>query len=75
MTRLTARVRHGHPVLPPTSLPDGTEFELAAIAEGDTLTDEERASLHAALQASWQDAEDGHLISADEVLAELASRS
>lgn len=75
MTRLTARVRHGHLVLDVlTSLPEGTEIALVADDDGDSLTDDERQRLHAALEASWQEAEAGQLTPADEFIAELRAR-
>src|SRR5207247_2460618 len=45
----------------PTTLPDGTVVDLVAGDEGDTLTDEERRALHAALSKSWESAEVGRV--------------
>ena len=53
MNPLRARVENGRLVLDePTTLPEGTVIDLVADDEGDTLSDEERRALHAALSAS-----------------------
>ena len=51
-------------------MPEGTEVELAVI-DGDELDDEDRARLHAALEASEEEFRDGKGIPAAEVVAEL----
>jgi hypothetical protein len=68
---LRAHVRNGRLVLDePTDLPDGTEVELAPI-DADDLDDEDRAALHAALEASEEEFKAGKGIPAAEVIAEL----
>ena len=75
MSRLTACVRHGHLVLDlPTSLPEGTEIELVALDEGDTLTDEGRERLHASLERAAADAAAGRTRPAADFIAELRRR-
>ena len=50
MSPLRARVEKGRLVLnEPTTLPDGMVIDLVADDEGDTLTDEDRRTLHEAL--------------------------
>jgi hypothetical protein len=77
MQPLKAHVRNGRLVLDePTDLPEGEVVELVPINDvlaggGDDLDDEERAALHQELEASIAEAEAGHLIDADDVLAEL----
>ena len=74
---LKAHVQNGRLVLDePTDLPDGEIVELVPVDEvlangGDYLDAEERAALHAELEASLAEAKAGKLIDADEVLAEL----
>lgn len=74
---MKARVRNGRLVLDePTDLPEGEEVELVPVDEvlargGDYLDDEERAALHAELEASIAEAEAGELVDADVFLAEL----
>ncbi|HSO40316.1 MAG TPA: hypothetical protein VLT33_47650 [Labilithrix sp.] len=53
----------------PTDLPDGEVMELMPVDDG--LAAEERAALHAELDASIAEAKAGKLIDADVVLAEL----
>ena len=63
---LRARVKNGRLLLDePTELPDGTEVNLAV------LDDEDRARLHAALEASEGELKAGKGIPAAEVIAEL----
>lgn len=77
MQSMKARVRNGRLVLDePTDLPEGEEVELVPVDEvlargGDYLDDEERAALHAELEASIAEAEAGELVDADVFLAEL----
>ncbi len=77
MQPLKAHVHNGRLVLDePTDLPDGEVVERVPVDEvlangGDYLDDEERAALHAELEASLAEAKAGKLIDADEVLAEL----
>jgi len=59
----------------PTTLPEGSEWRLVADDEGDSLTDEERKRLHAALDAALDDYEAGDRgVSPEEWMAELRSR-
>jgi hypothetical protein len=81
MQPLKAHVKNGRLVLDePTDLPEGEEIELVPLddvlaAGRDDLDDEERAALHAELEASVAEAKAGKLVDADVVLAELrASR-
>jgi hypothetical protein len=77
MQRLKAHVHNGRLVLDePTNLPEGEVVELVPLDEvlangGDDLDEEERAALHAELEASVAEAEAGQLIDADKVMAEL----
>ena len=77
MQALKAQVQNGQLVLDePTDLPEGEVVELVPVDEvlangGDYLDDEERERLHAALEESVKQAEQGQLIDADEVMAEL----
>lgn len=60
----------------PVDLPDGAELQLYLHDPAtDAMTDDERAKLHRALEHSIAQADAGELIDADEVLAELESRS
>jgi hypothetical protein len=70
MMPLRARVKNGRLLLDePTELPDGTEVNLAVV--DDDLDDEDRAHLHAALEASEEELKAGKGIPAAEVIAEL----
>ena len=72
MKGLIARVHNGRLVLDvPTSLPEGTEIELVMYDGGDDLDDEDRAALHAALVASWQESESGDIHEIGGLLNEL----
>lgn len=77
MQPLRAKVHNGRLVLDePTSLPEGEVVELVAVDDvlangGDYLDGEERQRLHAALERSVVQSEQGQLVDADEVLAEL----
>lgn len=69
---LKAQVRGGRLVLDePTELPEGSEVELVLADDGDELDDDDRASLHAALQRSAEQFAAGRGIDADEALARL----
>jgi hypothetical protein len=77
MHPLKAHVRKGRLVLDePTDLPEGEEVELVPLDDvlangGDYLDDEERAALHAELEASIAEADAGKLMDARVVMAEL----
>jgi hypothetical protein len=76
MQSLKAHVINGRLGLDePTDLPEGEVIELVPLGDtgdgGDDLDDEERAALHAELQASIAEAKAGKLIDADVVMAEL----
>jgi hypothetical protein len=65
MNRLRARVENGRLVIDePTDLPEGTVLDLVVDDEGDTLTDEEREALHAALERGIADASSGRVTEA-----------
>jgi hypothetical protein len=75
MSPLRARVEKGRLVLnEPTTLPDGMVIDLVADDEGDTLTDEERRTLHEALAESWKSAEAGRVRASSGLVDELRSR-
>jgi hypothetical protein len=77
MQPLKAHVKNGRLVLDePTDRSEGEVIELVPLDEvlakgGDYLDDEDRAALHAELEASIAEAKTGQLIDADVVLAEL----
>lgn len=72
MSPLRARVLHGHLVIDElVDLPEGTEVDLVAIDSDDSLDDEERAALHAAIAEGLAEADRGETVDADVVLAEL----
>jgi hypothetical protein len=77
MQPLRAHVKNGRLLLDePTDLPEGEVIELMPVddvlsAGGDDLDDDDRAALHAELEASIADAKSGKLVDADVVLAEL----
>ena len=77
MPALKAKVRNGRLVLDePTELPEGEVVELVPLDEllangGDYLDDEERAALHRELEASLAEVEQGKVVDADEVIAQL----
>jgi len=71
---VVARVKNGRLVLDePTELPEGEEIELvrADTDAGDALSDEERARVDESIAVSFEQARNGLLIDADEVLAKL----
>jgi hypothetical protein len=76
---LRARVRNGRLVLDePTDLPEGEEVELVRAdavddhddVEGD-LSEDERKELDESIAVSFEQAKNGQLIDADDVLAKL----
>jgi hypothetical protein len=70
MMPLRARVRNGRLVLDePTELPEGTEVDLAIV--DDDLDDEDRARLHAALDAADDELRAGKGIPGEQVIAAL----
>jgi hypothetical protein len=76
MLPLKAHVKNGRLVLDePSDLPEGEVIELVSLdpvlAGGDDLDEEERAALHAEIEASIADAKAGKLIDHDVVMAEL----
>ncbi len=80
MLPLKAHVKDGRLVLnEPTDLPEGGVIELVPLVEvlasgGDDLDDEERAALHAELEASIAEADRGETEDFGTVLAELRQR-
>lgn len=69
---LRAKVENGRIVVDePTTLPEGTVLDLVVDDEGDDLDDEERARLHARLDAAWASAQAGNVRSAADVIAKL----
>lgn len=76
MQGFNARVRHGRLVLDePSDLPEGTEVDLVAIDDGDDDLDaDERAALHASLDAAAEDLRAGRVLDGEHVLAELRTR-
>lgn len=80
MQPLRAYVKKGRLVLDePTDLPEGEVVYLQLVdgivaEDDDDLDDEERAALHAELEASIAQAEAGQTVDFAEVLAELRQR-
>ena len=69
---IKARVHAGRLVVDePTTLPEGTEIDLLPLDPGDWLDSDDRAALHAALEASHQDVAAGRLVDAADVLKTL----
>jgi hypothetical protein len=69
---LRARVRNGRLVMDePTDLPEGEEVELVRVDAEDDLSEDERRRLEESIAVSFEQAKNGHLIDADEVLAKL----
>ena len=74
MAALKARVENGRLKLDePTDLPEGTVVPLE-IADLDDLDDAERAKLHEAIRAGFDDAKAGRTIDVEQWAAELRSR-
>jgi hypothetical protein len=72
MTGFRARVQNGRLLIDePTDLPEGTVLDLVVDDEGDNLTDEERAALHAAIERSVEDAQAGRVRPATDVAKDL----
>lgn len=75
MGPIRARVKNGKLIVEePTLLPEGTVLDLVIDDEGDDLSDEERAALHAAIDRAWRSADEGRLFPADQVIRELRDR-
>jgi hypothetical protein len=56
----------------PVELPEGAELQVSLFsAQGDGLTDDDRAALHSSLRRGIAEADAGNLIEADVVLSEL----
>lgn len=69
---IRAKVQNGRLIVDePTLLPEGMVLHLVIDDEGDDLTDEDRAALHAQLEASARDVAAGRVRPASELLAEL----
>ena len=72
MTGFRARVQNRRLVIDePTDLPEGTVLDLVVDDEGDSLTDEERAALHRALEHGIEEARAGTVRPAVDVVREL----
>jgi hypothetical protein len=70
LLRVLTRVEGGRVRIDePYDAPDGTEVEV--IVDGDDLTAEDRALLHAELAAALAETDRGEGVSADQVIAEL----
>jgi len=75
MLTIKARVHRGRLRLDePYDAPEGTEVHLAVMDDGDSLDDEDRARLHAALAASRRQIARGEGIPAAKVLAKLRTK-
>jgi len=71
---LKAIVHRGRLLLDaPTELPEGTVLELVAV-DGDAMTEDETRALNAAISRSAEQAEQGQLTPASEILRELRDR-
>jgi hypothetical protein len=69
---LKARVRSGRLIMDePVDLPEGTEVELVPANDSDSLDEEDRARLHAALERSAAQFQAGEGIPADEALKRI----
>lgn len=72
MGPIRARVKGGRLIVDePTDLPEGTVLDLVLDDEGDDLTDEERALLHAEIERSLESVKKGRLRPAEDVLSDL----
>ena len=70
MLTVRARVRNGRLIVDePTDLPEGSELQLTVLE--DDLDDEDRARLHAALDAADEELRAGKGIPGDQFLADL----
>ncbi|MBN2194342.1 MAG: hypothetical protein JW751_16110 [Polyangiaceae bacterium] len=80
MQPLKAHVRGGRLVVDePTDLPEGEVVELVPVDDvlangGDHLDDEERAALHAAIEASEAELDAGRVVTEDELWARLRAQ-
>jgi len=71
MQSLKAHARNGRLLLDePTDLPDGAEVQLMII-DGDELDDEERAALHASIEAAERELDEGQGASQEDLWARL----
>lgn len=72
---IRAVVHNGRLVLDePTNLPEGTVLDLVVDDEGDDLEDDERAALHAKLDASWKAAQAGNVKPVGDLLQRLGRK-
>ena len=72
MKTLRARVQEGRLVVDePTSLPEGSEINLAIADDWDDLDEHEREALHAAIAEGWASLRAGERVPGEEVLREL----
>jgi hypothetical protein len=70
-----ARVRSGRFIMDePMDLPDGAEVELVSADDGDSLNEEDRARLHAALERSAAQFRAGQGIPAGEALQRIKNQ-
>jgi hypothetical protein len=75
MSTIRARVRNGRLIVDePTTLPEGTEFDLVIEDAGDDLDESGRAALDAAITRAWASVQAGEGRLAADVLADLAQR-
>ena len=75
MSQLRARVENGRLILDePTTLPEGTVLDLVLDDEGDSLSDQEREALHAALTRSSESVDAGRVRPASAITGELRAR-
>jgi hypothetical protein len=75
MNQLRARVENGRLILDePTTLPEGTVLDLVLDDEGDSLSDQQREALHAALTRSSESLDAGRVRPASAVTDELRAR-
>lgn len=75
MRGIRAKVINGRLVVDePTTLPEGSVFDLVIDDEGDELDEHERRTLHAAIERSARGIREGKGRSAEEVLRELDRR-
>lgn len=71
MVALKAHVRNGRLVLDePTELPEGSEVRVALV-DGDSLSESDRAALHAALDAAEDELERGERVPEADLWAQL----
>jgi hypothetical protein len=72
---LKALVRSGRLIMDePVDLPEGTEVELVPADDGDSLDEEDRARLHAALERSAAQFRAGQGIPADKALQRIKNQ-